>query len=65
MSLMKRDSGSLAPVSASTEVGVATVKTGVGALAIWGWSALPFIPGGFVVWALIALMAGFFLVVKG
>lgn len=58
MSLIKRDSYSLSETSLSNEVGTAFVGTGVGALAIWGFSALPFIPGGFLVWALILMVAG-------
>jgi hypothetical protein len=59
MALLKRDSYSLAEEKSFTnEVGTTVAGTSVGALAIWGWSALPFIPGGFLVWALIFMIAG-------
>jgi len=53
VSAMNRDEDSLA-----NDVGSALVTTGVGSAIIWLWSALPFVPGGFVFWLITALVAG-------
>lgn len=59
MSIVKRNTGILAGQEPANPVGKAMILGGGGALAVGAIAAL--LPGGFLIWAIIMLVAGAFI----